>query len=514
MTRYGGYDLDKIKQALGQKDWEVVLRPFCHVRLATASQIEEATGLSRRVVGRTLRAMLALEDVAEDPGGAGVADTDPDRGEAEARPEERVRYVLTKAPHRMAYRAYHTKPATVYLLGQVGAALLRELGLVKKLRACAEYRPLALAHSLCILDLILLGQAQGQTVLLAEKELQSGEGLVLRADVALPQFAEGKVVAWRMAAVEQAADERNADRVERQVERWRAFFAGAPGAEPVSPVMLLLFNLKQDALPAALAEWRDALAVVTAKTAKSGALPFELRYRLLVDFMKEPAWPAADWARYPRLFPEAKPVRLAEPRRDPLDQWPAQADLLGLFEKAVAIHALSRGDGRPLLAQYSVPVASVRALRAWLDSAEMAETRRKLVEALEKLQARTAGLIAVSILTKLAWDIVLRRFGVERKHLGLRGEFQVWFALPELAGQGRTAAGYGDYYARVSMDTQFFEDTRKAGLAPATASLESLATALEWLLTALYTYAYELGLREQPWLAPDPRRTRKDKKQK
>ena len=170
-NQYGIYDLDKIKQALGEKEWEAVLRPFQYVRMATAAQLEEATGLSRQVVARTLKALLAVEDVAQDPAGAPPPGGEPERVEPEGAPEARVRRVLTTAPHRLAYRAYHTKPATVYLLGQVGAALLRELGLVKDLRACEESRPLALAHSLCILDVILLGQAQGQTALRAEKEL-------------------------------------------------------------------------------------------------------------------------------------------------------------------------------------------------------------------------------------------------------------------------------------------------------------------------------------------------------
>ena len=179
--------------------------------------------------------------------------------------------------------------------------------------------------------------------------------------------------------------------------------------------------------------------------------------------MKEPAWTAADWKRYPRLSPEAKPVTAAEPRRDVLDQWPAQADLKGLFEKAVAIYTFSRGDERSLSAEYSLPVASVRALREWLGEPQMDAARRELVAALAKLQAGPGMLGAVSILTKMAWDIVLRQFGVERKHLGLQGEFQVAFASPETHAQGRDNAGYGDYHARVSLDSQFFDKLRKAG---------------------------------------------------
>ena len=508
-NQYGIYDLDKIKQALGEKEWEAVLRPFQYVRMATAAQLEEATGLSRQVVARTLKALLAVEDVAQDPAGAPPPGGEPERVEPEGAPEARVRRVLTTAPHRLAYRAYHTKPATVYLLGQVGAALLRELGLVKDLRACEESRPLALAHSLCILDVILLGQAQGQTALRAEKELANGQDLTLRADVALPQFDGEHVTEWRLLAIEQGADERNADRVERQVERWHAFFAGRPGAEPVSPGLLVLFNLKPDALPAALAEWRNALAVVGAK---GGEPRFELRYRRLADFLETPEWSAAGWARSPRLLPEARPAEPAQPApagRDPLAGLPAQADLKGLFAKAQSIYALSR-DQEDMRARYSVPAESLRALRAWLDAPEMAETKKSLRQTLGKLSVRQSPVVVVNILNKVVWDVLLRQFGVDRQHIGAQGEMQIAAVAPELSTFEKV--GYADYHVRVALGGEFLEALREPGALLPHWGKNNLVTALEWLLGAPYTYAYELGLRDQAWLAPELRRSKKDKK--
>ena len=112
--------------------------------------------------GRRLRALLAVEDVAQDPAGTSSSDGHPGPADTAAEPEIRVRHVLTKAKHRLAHRAYHTNLATVYLLGQVGAALLREMGLTSDLRPCKEVSPVAQAHSLCLLDVILLGLAEGK----------------------------------------------------------------------------------------------------------------------------------------------------------------------------------------------------------------------------------------------------------------------------------------------------------------------------------------------------------------
>jgi hypothetical protein len=311
-----------------------------------------------------------------------------------------------------------------------------------------------------------------------------------------------------MLAVEQMADEYTARRVEQQVERWWSFFAAAPTAERVSPTILMVFNLKQNDLPAALTEWQGALAT---GTAKSGAAPFEVHYTLLVDFLQEPAWQAAEWKRYPRLLPDLKPVEL---RIDPLDRWPAQADFKGLFERVVALHTLARGDGSSLQGEYGLPTAAVRVLRDWLNTPAMDTVRRDLGAALAKLQTRSGGLSPVVILTKMAWDIVLRAYGVERSHLGLRSEFQVAFVPPEPPVQGRNNSGYGDYHARVSLDSRFFDQLREAGLVPDGASPESVAVALEWMLTALYVYAHELGLRSEPWLAARPARGKKNQKQK
>ena len=118
------------------------------------------------------------------------------------------------------------------------------------------------------------------------------------------------------------------------------------------------------------------------------------------------------------------------------------------------------------------------------------------------------------ILTKMAWDIVLRAYGVDRSHFDLRSEFQVAFVPPEPPAQGRNSTGYGDYHARVSLDSRFFDRLQEAGLVPDGASPESVATALEWMLTALYAYAPELGLRSEPWLTAKPARSKKSQKKK
>lgn len=487
-NQYGLYNLAAIKDELDEHEWAAVLHPFRYVRMATALQIQQATNLPTPLVKRALRAMLAVEDVPE-PQESLMRSVDR---QAPDNPDVPVRYVLTKAKRKLAHQVYDPEPMTVYLLGRVGAALLREMGLIPDLRPCKVISPSTLAHSLCILDVILCGQNADLTALLAEKELVNGAGLKLRADVALPERAGKKVMMWHILDIEQAASERIASRLERQVDRWQAFFAGAPAEVPVSSRLLLLFNIRLADRPETLAEWQNALAVVSARR---GNLPFELRYQLLADFLEMPEWEPANWVHLPKLLPEAKPIR---PWQNPLDALPERADLRSLFKHTLFLHSLSRHDEDPV-SQYSVPVASLRALQAWLNTPELAETKTALRTTLSALSVLQSPIKVTTTLNRLVWDVLLRHFGVDRKHIGAQSELQIAVSGPDWSNS--QAPGYGDYHVHAEFSGTFLRFLVERKWVTSETGLNNLRRALEWLLGAPYTYAYELGLRDKPWLA-------------
>jgi hypothetical protein len=489
-NQYGDYDLETIKNQIKKTEWEAVLAVFRYVRMATARQVERATGLHETVVRNTLNVLLSVEDVAQDTG----------------HDEPRVRRILTKAEKRIAYRAWAGQGSVVYQLGRAGAALLREMGLIDDLRPSEQADPKAIAHSLCILDVILTGHEHGLKGLQVEKPLANGDGATIRADVALPEIgAGGEIMGWRLIEVEQEADDGNYARIVQRLQRWREFFvedrlqtAGAPGAgavrePPVLPQIVMLFNRRLGELAATLAQWQGALAEVVAH---HGTPPFAVYYAPLWDFLYDPHW---DGSGYARLHPAAKPIT---PVVDPLAVAPRQANLRGFFALVWKIYSVSRGSG-DVSAEYTMPVGSLQALRAWLASAEMVDTREKLVKALGLIRAHTGPTIAVSVLNKTIWDVLLRQYGIDRKHIGPRGEMRFMAAPPEMPG---SAVGYGDYHVRVSIDKAYFERMREQGLLPEGVTPSTLEAALEWVLGAPYTYAYELGLRQQAWLAGDRRK--------
>lgn len=483
-NQYGIYDLDRVRQALEGLDWETALRPFQYVRMATTTQIQEYTGLPRRRVFKLLKALAGYAE--EVPTGAKPA-------EAAA---IQMRRILIPSREKVVHRAEADTREMVFLLGLLGAGLLQDLGLMNDLRGSEERRVSSQAHSLCILDLMLRAEADGIIGLRPEKLLPNARRQTLRADVAVPERSGDTLTGWHAIDVEQTASVRNSSRLELQAERWQAFFAGPQTAEPVSPRLLLLFNVRPADVDETLIEWRNALAAVLAR---QGHLNFTVRYAHLADFLETPIWDPADWARLNDVQPRPHPATLPdEPTRDPLEVEAPAADLYGLCERALVIYALSRGEPEPL-ARCRRPVASLRALRDWLASPEMEGSRQMLRQVLGKMNGAWPPAQILFVLNKALWDALLRPFGVDRNHLGPLGAFQAAVVGPAISDLN--AAIYGDYHVRVRLSANLADEIRAAGLVNQYQGENILSNALEWMLAAPFTYAYELGLRDQPWLA-------------
>lgn len=467
MAHYSEFDLDRLKAQLSGTDWEVVLPVFAPVRLATPGQVLRATRLGEHAVRQTLKVLATVKDHPADP----------------AQP---LRPVLAKLPTRVAHLAWEPTPSSVYQLGPAGAALLRERGLLQDTRPGAQTEPVAVAHSLCLLDLVLLGQQAGQARPEAERVFTNGAGDTIRADIAVPG-ADGS---WRLLEVERQANEDNYPRRARRLQALYRFFGGPGGPEQVSPEILFLFNVRLPALGDTTAEWQAGLDELQRAHARA-RLPFTLRAMPLADFMSGPFWTAPDQAPILTPAPAAKPK--AEPFIDPLALAPAEADFAGFFAQAAAIYTLSRGRTHPTQF-YSVPKGSLQALRDLLAGPAWQADRQHLAEGLGLIKPYMLPPSAATLLNKLLWEIVLRHYGIDRGHIGT-SDFQVTVVTQQ--AQSPSSAGYGDFAVEVQLSPELYDTI--APQVPGQPEKPALQTMAEWMLGAFYTYAYELGLRPVPW---------------
>ncbi len=446
-NRYADYDLDLIQANLKHTEWEKVLPVFADVRLATVNQIEQVTGLSQYLIKLTLRAMLGIEQPA----------TGPDQ---DAQPH--IRRLITKAPKNVAYLTWKTKGEAVYQLGAIGAALLREMGLVTDLRPARETRPLALAQSLCILDVVLLGRAQGLDGIRAERVFTNGSGQTIRADLAVPAFgAHGGVAEWRLIEIEQGANEDNHPRRLERLRNLRAFFDGPAGPEPVSPEVLVLFNVKAQALRGTLDAWRVTLAEAVADTGQP--LPCPLAYAQLAAFVDHPQWSSI--ADYPVLTPATgRPKQVDESAR-----WIEELNLpfsTRLLEVAHAAYACSRGDQIPVLERLAPPYRSVYALRRYFRRSEnipLAALIQEHFMAIHKNLILRNQHIIVGALDELMLDVVLRQHGLDLKTMGPGDPFRI--GVEPAAGSAAECPAVPLYSVKVWFDDTFW----KEHLAPALA---------------------------------------------
>lgn len=496
MTRYPTYDLDNLKQQLGRTAWREILPVFAYVRMATYGQLDEyLDDLSEGAIRRALGAMVKARDLPAD--GCDESGEDPD--DDERTPADTGRRVLMCRRRGIAYRAGERKPQKLYQLGTAGAALLREMKLVDDLRPSRLKKDVDIAHRLCTLDMVLKAQKSG-VMAMAEKVLRNGDGKEIRADVAVP--SSRRTGGWQLIEVEQRAEFKDRRRAER-LESLRLFFSG-PGSDAVSPEIVLVFNLRPGEMEAAVEEWRYALREAEQK---HGAPPFRLYPLWLWEFMADPRWAGprpndgaltpleSERARAKRFEKEAA-RRPAPPRKLSLDELEkkSRADLIGLFRDAYAIYALSRATA-DWQVQLGVPVASLRALRAWIE-------RAGLVEALKfefgQIRHHYSPPIVEQMLGRVVWRVLLRQWGVERQILGVKhaeghdAEFRV---SVETGKAKDKSAGYVGSYVSVTIGAKLWEalkaERQAAGLE---VDREMVETAVGWLLSAPWAYVEELGL--------------------
>ena len=282
-----GFSIQDIQAALetayDDERWLAVLKVSRHTGVADATQLREATGLSR---GQLDRLLEQFEDVAP-------------------------QVLLTEVSFPVSRPGKRGRPSAVYRLGKAGAALLRANG-YDNARACGLNTETQIGHARAVLDVRLAAQADGLTVA-TERELaytDAGKARVLRPDN-LVTLSDGTRALFE---VEQNANLSLLRRVRESVRHKLAFFA-APEAEGVSSHVRVLIDLPHGKTwDRTVAVWEQATAIAAEE--HGGHLPFHIAAIPLLDFLERPDWAEPpDEPRWESLFDPAQTAAF-EPTSD------------------------------------------------------------------------------------------------------------------------------------------------------------------------------------------------------
>jgi hypothetical protein len=262
MPKGESVDVEALRKALEAAfpdgRWLRLLEVFLPTGVADYGQMRRVTGLSRKQMDDLLERLAQL-------GGGSVV-----RPYAFGVPRPGVR----------------GRPATVYGLGEAGAALLRAAG-HRDAAACGYEEVREVAHARAVLDVRLAAEAAGLGVrteaeLVAGGKAEGGHRPVLRPDnvVTLP----GGVQA--LYEVEQDADLSLLRRVVESLRRKAAFF-GCGGGK-VSPVVRVVYAVVPERLERTVGVWEQGLGLVVEEV--GGPLPFRLVGMTLGEFLERPDW--------------------------------------------------------------------------------------------------------------------------------------------------------------------------------------------------------------------------------
>ncbi len=422
------------------------------------------------------------------------------------------------------------RPPTVYTLDPVGAALLRRHGFPDA-QPCGLTTVTQLAHAREMLALYLLAQAAGLPVAL-DRPLPYGTEQTLRPDllVTLPAGPPG------MFEIEQRADVTLLRRIRESVRHKVAFFQ-TPAGPPCSPTVRVLINLPRGALwEQTLAVWQRAVAGVAAE--HGGALPCRWLALPLLEFLAQPDWSAPpDAERWTDLFDPAllptfgtvpaqpgNPARAAASHQQPatslslpaaLHRWSVPDThlilcalwqhlqehgpaLLATPERPLAhpaffmtmqvIYAASYPSDESPWEAAQQPHASLYLLRRYLD------LHPPLRQALS--QAVTRGSSSIKWSTPLVThkmqvvvDLFLRYHG-----LHTCGSLTVTAIGPWQQPDDR-----GDFGVRVRLHPEVLLGAAAEAVVPTPEEVAAAEAALTWVLTSLFAYSHELGLKQTPF---------------
>jgi hypothetical protein len=449
--------------AMPDQRWRSMLELFVPTGVAEASQLQEATGLTRHKLNRALEIMRTTF-LGNEP-------------------------LIRRLDHTIKQPGKANRPPTVYLLAEGGAKLLREQG--QDVRACELKEDTPIAHAMCMLSLHLAAQKAGKDVI-TDGNLAYGEGRILRPDhhFALPN---GKQVIME---VEQAASPAILPRIMESLANRQAFFKSEAGKEFLPEVRMVLNVKPGSSMRRTMSIWETAMRELFKKTGDD--LAFRLFVIPLEMFLESPEWGEALSKRWDEIrlgllsntqseseIPQ-KPSRsgralqdqvvlLLALRQDIKKRIP-EAELKPndrLFDIAVAVFKASFGD-KPAEAEYKsgVPVHSLFLYKEFLNMNP--ELRTKLKQVIHANRGRLV-MNQANILHRM--NIILRAF---LRNFGWSNKG----TLKACASQEKQTFG-DSYYVLVSIAPGYYDDQHDHELA---------SCAMEWMLWALFEYADELEL--------------------
>jgi hypothetical protein len=471
--------------------------------VADATQLRKASGLSR---GQLNRLQKKFEDMA--PGG-----------------------LLKKVDFAVARPGKRGRPSTVYRLGEVGAALLRSHG-YDEAHACGLTTETQIAHARGVLD-VRLAAEEAHLAVETERELgytEEGEERVLRPDnlITLPDGTRA------LFEVEQKADLSLLRRVRESVRHKAAFFTSSAGVA-VSPYVRVLIDLPYgEAWERTVAAWERATAIVAEEC--GGRLPFEIGAIPLLDFLEEPDWTEPpDKERWESLFDPAQ-TSAFEPEQDQQkrrgdgkaltkqkEQKPRRADIPAGLKRRSAyddylvmeafwnhlrragrelMHSYERPAGHPAFFEtmgviYAAshppdatpweralhPHASIYLLQQYL------RIHPRLRKALSK--AITRGQYSIKWSTPAITHRIQVVVDTFLRYHGLRSGGSITI---HILGPWQRDDGRGDFGVAVSIEREVLmgEDD---GVVPTHEETEAAEEALTWVLTALFAYSHDIGVK-------------------
>ncbi|HNB50466.1 MAG TPA: hypothetical protein PK530_00905 [Anaerolineales bacterium] len=450
-----------------------VMEPFLVRGLATAEQIASLSGVDYKRVGETLN---TLTEASFD------------------RPKAlRTAQVILEGKRG--------RPQKLYILTPEGAAVLRPLFSVSRLKAPAVQDPVELNAAFATLEVYTAAMEAGLTATV-EKVFPFGEG---RTNLRIDVFVQPPNLLGIPFELEQQVNQGTMPRLLDKLRRMEAFFRKSEVS--MSREVRVLFNLPQgdrNTLPT----WREALRLVS----QEKDLPFQLYWMPIVRFLESPQWTSVTGFQLlePKAFIPPGNAYAEMSQASEVLSLPQMKGLLQVMQaramqKSQDFEALYGGEheervctffsliGTIYKASYhrehlnqvysTPPVESMELLKEYLHEPQNRNLLSEMRLAMDWLNRRVSMANYLMAAHRVLWDVFMRFHGL--------GDTGLKFRI-ELPGYSQ---GPDDLEVKVSLGPHMsFWVHRKYSHSP--------EEALAWILEALLKYPYDLGLAEFPWHKP------------